>query len=456
MQKTYKLTEEIRTELFRLQDLEYRKLQIRTIPSLDPESIIGVRTPTLRAYAKVLRKHPDVMDFLQDLPHQYFDENQIHAFIISEIKSYDACIREVNRFLPYVDNWATCDQMSPKVFSKYREELLPEIRKWTGSDHTYTIRFGIGMLMEHFLKEAFDPAYPEMVAAVRSEEYYINMMIAWYFATALAFQYEEVLPYLEEQRLDAWTHNKTIQKAIESYRITDEQKAYLRTLKISTKAGQEPQKNQIAVKTPDTRLGKTQKDGLAKTQKDGPGKTQKDGPAKTHEGGLAEPLEDGQTETYEARSGKTQKNGKTGTGSGTGRPMKVIHVAAAIIREKGRIFATQRGYGDWKDYWEFPGGKIEPGETPEEALAREIQEELDTAILVGDKFITVEYDYPDFHLHMECFLAEVLAGSLILKEHEAARWLGTDELEEVNWLPADREIIQRLQKEEQHGEASDG
>ena len=136
--------------------------------------------------------------------------------------------------------------------------------------------------------------------------------------------------------------------------------------------------------------------------------------------------------------------------------MKVIHVAAAIIREKGRIFATQRGYGDWKDYWEFPGGKIEPGETPEEALAREIQEELDTAILVGDKFITVEYDYPDFHLHMECFLAEVLAGSLILKEHEAARWLGTDELEEVNWLPADREIIQRLQKEEQHGEASDG
>ena len=148
------------------------------------------------------------------------------------MKDYGKCIRELNRFLPYVDNWATCDQMSPRVFKKHRAELLDEIRKWIGSAKTYTVRFGIGMLMEHYLDEDFDPAYPEMVAAIRSEEYYVNMMIAWYFATALAKQYEAILPYIENRRLDTWTHNKAIQKAVESYRITPEQKTYLKTLKI--------------------------------------------------------------------------------------------------------------------------------------------------------------------------------------------------------------------------------
>ena len=166
------------------------------------------------------------------LPHKYFDEMQLHAFVISEIKDFDTCIAEVERFLPYIDNWATCDQLSPKTFKKHRHELLTYIGRWLGSEHTYTVRFGILMLMQHFLDEDFDISYMDRIAEIRSDEYYINMMIAWYFATALAKQPEPALAVLEEQRLAKWTHNKAIQKAIESRRITDEQKSYLRTLKI--------------------------------------------------------------------------------------------------------------------------------------------------------------------------------------------------------------------------------
>lgn len=227
-----KLTQKIRNELFGMQDLKYRELQTGIIPSRDPQTLIGVRTPALRSFAKQLAKREDLSDFLNDLPHLYFDEDQLHAFIISEIKDYDTCMAELEKFLPHVDNWATCDQMSPKVFKKHKEELLVKIREWIASDRPYTVRFGIGMLMQHFLDEDFDPAYPELAAGIRSEEYYVKMMIAWYFATALAKQYEAVLPYIENQRLDVWTHNKAIQKAIESYRITPEQKEYLRTLKI--------------------------------------------------------------------------------------------------------------------------------------------------------------------------------------------------------------------------------
>ena len=222
---------EIREELDRLQDVKYREMQVRIIPTVKPESIIGVRTPALRQLAKQLGQREDVRDFLEDLPHRYFEENQLHAFIVSGMKDYAECLQALNRFLPYMDNWATCDQTSPRVFRKHRKELLKEIRKWIGSEETYMVRFGIGMLMEHYLDEDFDPAYPELAAAVRSEEYYVNMMTAWYFATALAKQYDAVLPYIEDRRLDDWTHNKAIQKAIESYRITPEQKTYLRTLK---------------------------------------------------------------------------------------------------------------------------------------------------------------------------------------------------------------------------------
>ena len=226
------LTEDIRAGLFRLQDKKYRDFQGKLIPTADPDDMIGVRTPELRKYAKQLVKNENIQDFLSDLPHRYFDEDQLHAFIISEIKGYDECMEEVIRFLPFVDNWATCDQMSPKVFKKYPEKLLEQIKLWLRSDRTYTVRFGIGMIMKHFLDESFDPAYPKMVSEVRSDEYYINMMIAWYFATALAKQYDVILPYLENQVLDRWTHNKAIQKSVESYRITPEQKEYLKSLRV--------------------------------------------------------------------------------------------------------------------------------------------------------------------------------------------------------------------------------
>ena len=224
--------DEIVKELFLHQDGKYREMQIKITPGRKEEDFIGVRTPELRSYAKQLGKREDVEEFLTALPHTYFEEDQLHAFIISEMKDYERCMEHLTAFLPYVDNWATCDQMSPKIFRKHRKELLVQIRKWLKSKETYTIRFAVGMLMEHFLDEDFDLKYPEMVAGIRSEEYYVNMMIAWYFATALAKQYDAVLPFLTEKRLEIWTHNKTIQKAVESYRITDEQKAYLKTLKI--------------------------------------------------------------------------------------------------------------------------------------------------------------------------------------------------------------------------------
>ena len=226
------INEEIREKLYDRQDLKYRDFQAKLIPGMEPEKMIGVRRPDLRKIAKQMAKREDIGEFLENLPHEFFDENQVQAFVISEFKDYGRCVQEAERFLPFVDNWATCDQMSPKVFKKHRSELLDSIKVWIRSEHTYTVRFAIGMLMQHYLDEDFDPAYPEMVAAVQSEEYYIRMMIAWYFATALAKQYEAVLPYIEEKRLEPWTHNKTIQKAVESYRITPEQKEYLKSLKV--------------------------------------------------------------------------------------------------------------------------------------------------------------------------------------------------------------------------------
>lgn len=218
--------------LYQLQDRDYRDFQCRLMPTVDPATVIGVRTPQLRQLSKTLVKRADVDAFLLDLPHAYFDLNQLHAFVLSEMKDFDRCVAEVDRFLPYVDNWATCDQLSPKAFRAHRDALLPHVRRWIASEQTYTIRFGVGMLLEHYLDGDFDPVLPELVAALRSEEYYVNMMIAWYFATALAKQYAQIVPYIENRRLDAWTHNKAIQKAVESRRITPEQKAYLKTLKI--------------------------------------------------------------------------------------------------------------------------------------------------------------------------------------------------------------------------------
>ncbi len=222
---------QIESRLFELQDPRYRDFHSRLMPTIDKETIIGVRTPALRKLAKEYAKMPESAEFLKHLPHRYYEENNLHGFLIEGIKDYDACMEAVNQFLPYVDNWATCDLMAPKVFAKHLSEVEEQARRWIASGETYTVRYGIGTLMRYYLDEHFSVAYPELVASVRSEEYYVNMMIAWYFATALAKQYEAVLPFLEQRRLPKWTHNKAIQKAVESYRITDEQKAYLKTLK---------------------------------------------------------------------------------------------------------------------------------------------------------------------------------------------------------------------------------
>ena len=226
------IRERIQAELWEMQDTGYKDFHAKLIPTVSPEAIIGVRTPQVRKYAKQLAKDPQISDFLAQLPHKYYDENNVHAFVVEQIKDSGACLAQTERFLPYIDNWATCDMMAPKVFAKHKEELLGPVRRWIASSETYTIRYGVGMLMRFYLDEDFRPEYLRWVAEISSEEYYVNMMRAWYFATALAKQYEAVIPYLEEKRLDGWTHNKAIQKACESYRMTAEQKKYLRSLKV--------------------------------------------------------------------------------------------------------------------------------------------------------------------------------------------------------------------------------
>lgn len=217
--------------LYELEDKEYAAFQAKLTPGVPPESFIGVRVPMVRKLAKELIKANEYADFLQQLPHKFYDENMLHGLIISEIKNYDQCIAEVDKFLPYVDNWAVCDIMSPKIFKKNKEALLAKIVEWSGSEHLYTSRFGIEMLMSHYLDDDFKPEYLDIPASVHSEEYYLKMMIAWFFATALAKQWDVTIPYIENNKLDTWVHNKTIQKARESYRITDAQKEYLKTLK---------------------------------------------------------------------------------------------------------------------------------------------------------------------------------------------------------------------------------
>lgn len=224
---------EIRSRLFELQDSQYRDFQIRLMPTVAPESVIGVRTPELRKLAREFAKTPEALEFIKLLPHKYYEENNLHGFIIETMKNYNDCVAALDAFLPFVDNWATCDLMSPKVFKKHLPELYEKIKLWIASGDTYTVRFGIEMLMSFYLGDAFTPEMPELVARIVSEEYYVKMMVAWYFATALAKQYDAILPFFTKKRLEPWTHNKAIQKSIESYRISDETKALLRTLKVS-------------------------------------------------------------------------------------------------------------------------------------------------------------------------------------------------------------------------------
>lgn len=223
--------QEIQKSLFEMQDLEYKEFHAKLIPNVEPDTIIGVRTPKLRKFAKELQKTEDMTLFLQTLPHVYYEENNLHGFLLEQIRDYEECIKAVDKFLPYVDNWATCDMMAPKIFKKHLPELEEQIRIWLKSAHVYTVRFAVDMLMKYYLDEAFEPKYLEWVAQIRSQEYYVKMVAAWYFATALAKQYEAAVPFIEDKRLEQWTHNKAIQKAVESYRVSEERKCYLKTLK---------------------------------------------------------------------------------------------------------------------------------------------------------------------------------------------------------------------------------
>lgn len=222
---------DIQKELFKLRDPEYAAFQVKLTPGITLDTCIGVRLPLMRKLAKEIKDSREAKEFLCTLPHQYYDENMLHSMLLSSVKDYDLCVRLVDEFLPYVDNWAVCDTLIPKVFIKNRDKLAVKILQWTESKETYTCRFGIRMIMNHFLDEDFDEKYLEIPASIISDEYYINMMIAWFFATALCKQWEPSVKYLENRRLPVWVHNKTIQKAVESYRITDSQKAYLKTLR---------------------------------------------------------------------------------------------------------------------------------------------------------------------------------------------------------------------------------
>ena len=222
----------ITEQLFALQDVAYGDFQAKLMPTIDRKTIIGVRTPALRKLAQQIYKTAAWQEFIGQLPHRYYEEDNLHAFIVAKIADFDEAMLQTERLLPYIDNWATCDQFTPAVFKKHPDELLQAVRRWITSSHTYTVRFAIKMLMTFYLDNLFKPEYAQMVANVKSDEYYIKMMIAWYFATALAKQYDTAIGFINSRCLDTWTHNKAIQKAIESYRISDEQKVFLRSLKI--------------------------------------------------------------------------------------------------------------------------------------------------------------------------------------------------------------------------------
>ena len=222
----------VRERLFALRDGDYAAFQAKLTPSVAPEAFIGVRVPELRKLAKELAGSPEAAAFLAELPHAYYDENMLHGLLVTGLRGREECIIETERFLPYVDNWAVCDTLAPRALAEDRPALLRDIRRWAASEKVYTCRFGIGMLMRFFLDADFSPELLEIPAAVRSEEYYVRMMVAWFFATALAKQWDAALPYIEGGRLDKWTHNKTISKACESFRVPDERKAYLRGLRI--------------------------------------------------------------------------------------------------------------------------------------------------------------------------------------------------------------------------------
>ena len=222
----------IREKLFTFEDPKYRDFQSKLVPNIEKETIIGVRTPDMKKIAKEFAKEESTKDFLKDVPHKYYEENLVHIFILSMIKDFDECVKGLEAFFPYIDCWPVCDQSSPGIFKKNHEKVLPLVKKWIDSDHVYTSRYGMRILMNEFLGDDFKPEYLSWVASKKGDDYYLKMMVAWYFATALAKQYDESVKVIERKELDPWTHNKAIQKACESFRVSDEHKEYLKTLKI--------------------------------------------------------------------------------------------------------------------------------------------------------------------------------------------------------------------------------
>lgn len=369
---------EMLNAIFAARDEEYADFTAKLIPNIPRESIIGVRTPQLRSIAKRLGKNAGIDEFLSALPHEYHEQNLVHAYIAESIGDFDSAVKTIEAFLPYVTNWAVCDSMTPRIFAKHTGELLSIIKKWLQSAHPYTVRFGLRMLMCFYLEKEFASEINVLAASVCSEEYYVNMMQAWYFATALAKQYDSTVPFVEEHRLSPWVHNKTIQKAVERFRITAEQKAHLKTLRLNLRR-------------------------------------------------------------------KGAKNEPVSTSKSDSNESKRIEVVAAIIEKDGKILICRRAENKTRALkWEFPGGKIEPGETPEQAVLRECREELDVDLCVKGEFMRVLHSYPDIEIQLTVFRTALIGSDPRCIEHKEIRFVYPSELADFELCPADITVAEKI------------
>lgn len=369
---------EMLNAIFAARDEEYADFTAKLIPNVPRESIIGVRTPQLRSIAKRFGKNAGIDEFLSALPHEYHEQNLVHAYIAESIGDFDSAVKTIEAFLPYVTNWAVCDSMTPRIFAKHTGELLPIIKKWLQSAHPYTVRFGLRMLMCFYLEKEFASEINAFAASVCSEEYYVNMMQAWYFATALAKQYDSTVPFVEERRLSPWVHNKTIQKAAESFRITAEQKAHLKTLRLNLR----------------------------------------------RKGAKHEPVSTSKSDSNES---------------------KRIEVVAAIIEKDGKILICRRAENKTRALkWEFPGGKIEPGETSEQAVLRECREELDVDLCVKGEFMRVLHSYPDIEIQPTVFRTAIIGSDPRCIEHKEIRFVYPSELADFELCPADITVAEKI------------
>lgn len=369
---------EMLNAIFAARDEEYADFTAKLIPNVPRESIIGVRTPQLRSIAKRFGKNAGINEFLSALPHEYHEQNLVHAYIAESVGDFDSAVKTIEAFLPYATNWAVCDSMTPRIFAKHTGELLPIIKKWLQSAHPYTVRFGLRMLMCFYLEKEFASEINALAASICSEEYYVNMMQAWYFATALAKQYDSTVPFVEERRLSPWVHNKTIQKAVESFRIAAEQKAHLKTLRLNLR----------------------------------------------RKGAKREPVSTSKSDSNES---------------------KRIEVVAAIIEKDGKILICRRAENKTRALkWEFPGGKIEPGETPEQAVLRECREELDVDLCVKGEFMRVLHSYPDIEIQLTVFRTAIIGSDPRCIEHKEIRFVYPSELADFELCPADITVAEKI------------